>query len=117
MTQFKVVKASLARMHREMMAERQRLSALHGNVYDAPGGGGKALVPEPESTDMPIVRPGDASVAAPFTSRSPSVRNIVDIIRQGRCTLLSALQQQQIMMLESLISAYVLSATTLTLRS
>jgi len=52
------------------------------------------------------VRPGDASVAAPFTSRAPSVRNLVDLIRQGRCTLLSALQQQQIMMLESLISAY-----------
>jgi len=60
-----------------------------------------------------MVRPGDASVAAPFTSRSPSVRNIVDLIRQGRCTLLSALQQQQIMMLESLISAYVLSALSL----
>jgi cation-transporting ATPase 13A1 len=62
---------------------------------------------------LPMVRPGDASVAAPFTSRSPSVRNIVDLIRQGRCTLLSALQQQQIMMLESLISAYVLSALSL----
>ncbi|EOD40701.1 hypothetical protein EMIHUDRAFT_69586, partial [Emiliania huxleyi CCMP1516] len=51
--------------------------------------------------------------ASPFTSRSPSVRNIVDLVRQGRCTLLSALQQQQIMMLESLISAYVLSALSL----
>ena len=60
-----------------------------------------------------MVRPGDASVAAPFTSRSPSVRNIVDLIRQGRCTLLSALQQQQIMMLESIISAYVFSALSL----
>ena len=56
--------------------------------------------------DPDQVRPGDASVAAPFTSRAPSVRNLVDLIRQGRCTLLSALQQQQIMMLESLISAY-----------
>ena len=64
-------------------------------------------------SDLPIVRPGDASVAAPFTSRSPSVRNVVDLIRQGRCTLLSALQQQQIMMLESLISAYVLAALSL----
>merc|ERR1719498_266951 len=62
---------------------------------------------------LPMVRPGDASVAAPFTSRAPSVRHIVDLIRQGRCTLLSALQQQQIMMLESLISAYVLAAISL----
>ena len=49
----------------------------------------------------------------PFTSRSPSVKHIVDLIRQGRCTLLSALQQQQIMMLESTINAFVLSALSL----
>jgi len=60
-----------------------------------------------------VVRPGDASVAAPFTSRIPSVRAVVDLIRQGRCTLLSALMQQQIMMLESTIAAYTLSALSL----
>merc|ERR1719160_1330558 len=59
------------------------------------------------------IRPGDASVAAPFTSRSPSVANIVDVVRQGRCTLLSALQNQQIMMLECIISAYTISALSL----
>jgi len=52
-------------------------------------------------------------VAAPFTSRIPSVRAVVDLIRQGRCTLLSALMQQQIMMLESCIAAYTLSALSL----
>ena len=30
-----------------------------------------------------MLRPGDASVAAPFTSRTPSVRAVVDLIRQG----------------------------------
>eukprot|EP00667_Euglena_gracilis_P000330 EG_transcript_331 len=60
-----------------------------------------------------IVRPGDASVAAPFTSRIPSVRSVVDLIRQGRCTLLSALQQQQIMMLECIVGAYTLAALSL----
>lgn len=60
-----------------------------------------------------VVRPGDASVAAPFTSRAPSVRNMVDVLRQGRCTLLSALQNQQIMMLECIISAYTISALSL----
>merc|ERR1719267_271632 len=60
-----------------------------------------------------MVRPGDASVAAPFTSRAPSVRNMVDVLRQGRCTLLSALQNQQIMMLECIISAYTISALSL----
>jgi len=52
-------------------------------------------------------------VAAPFTSRSPSVKNVVDVLRQGRCTLLSALQNQQIMMLECIISAYTISALSL----
>jgi len=54
-----------------------------------------------------------SGVAAPFTSRIPSVRAVVDLIRQGRCTLLSALMQQQIMMLESCIAAYTLSALSL----
>merc|ERR1712072_1614803 len=65
------------------------------------------------ATGMQMVRPGDASVAAPFTSRIPSVRAVIDLIRQGRCTLHSALMQQQIMMLESIIAAYTLSALSL----
>ena len=43
----------------------------------------------------------------------PSVKNVVDVLRQGRCTLLSALQNQQIMMLECIISAYTISALSL----
>jgi cation-transporting ATPase 13A1 len=62
---------------------------------------------------MPMVRPGDASLAAAFTSRVPSIKSTVDIIRQGRCALLSALQQQQIVVLHCLINAYVLSALSL----
>ncbi|EGB05969.1 hypothetical protein AURANDRAFT_38218 [Aureococcus anophagefferens] len=65
------------------------------------------------SGKVPMIRPGDASVAAPFTSRAPSIRAVVDLIRQGRCTLLSSLQQQQIMVLESVISAYTLAALSL----
>lgn len=40
-----------------------------------------------------MVQLGDASTAAPFTTRTPSIGSVVDIIRQGRCTLLSAVQQ------------------------
>lgn len=64
--------------------------------------------------DTPMVQLGDASTAAPFTTRTPSISSVswrcdggipwessphsprtqvVDIIRQGRCTLLSAVQQ------------------------
>jgi len=115
METFRIMKSTLGRMQRELVAERERLASIHGNIYDnmkAASGVNAAAAMEQE-TGLPMVRPGDASVAAPFTSRQPSVRHIVDLIRQGRCTLLSALQQQQIMMLESTISAFVLSALSL----
>ena len=62
-----------------------------------------------EDMETPQVKLGDASMAAPFTSRIPSVRSAVDIIRQGRCTLVSAIQMQQVLVLSCLISAYSLS--------
>ena len=101
------------RMTVEMRNEQQRLSKKY-NVY-ASKDSKKADDPMESAMDsmVPVVRPGDASVAAPFTTRIPSVKSVVDLIRQGRCTLLSALQQQQIMMLQCMISAYTLSALNL----
>jgi len=106
------VKTVTMRIKNEMAKEGAALNRKHGNVFDTD---------DAEDADpmagldeaMPVVRPGDASVAAPFTSRTPSIRSVVNLIRQGRCTLLSALQQQQIMMLECIISAYALSALSL----
>ena len=66
-----------------------------------------------DPSSLPLVQPGDASIAAPFTTRNPSVNSAILLIRQGRCTLLSALQQQAIMCLESIISAYCLAALSL----
>jgi cation-transporting ATPase 13A1 len=67
----------------------------------------------PSQSPSSAVQMGDASVAAPFTSRAPSIRSVVQIIKQGRCTLLVAVQMMQIMMLESLISAYTFAAITM----
>ena len=113
MVTFQIMKSTLGRVQREMAIERNRLASIHGNIFDDAKKAAAEGLGDSAATDLPMVRPGDASVAAPFTSRSPSVRHIVDLIRQGRCTLLSALQQQQIMMLESTISAFVFSALSL----
>eukprot|EP01062_Namystynia_karyoxenos_P058999 TRINITY_DN50423_c0_g1_i1.p1 TRINITY_DN50423_c0_g1~~TRINITY_DN50423_c0_g1_i1.p1 ORF type:complete len:1562 (+),score=470.48 TRINITY_DN50423_c0_g1_i1:78-4763(+) len=52
-----------------------------------------------------LARPGDASFAAHFTSRQPSIRAVPEIIRQGRCSLAALVQQQQAMIICSVLQA------------
>ncbi|KAJ9454587.1 putative manganese-transporting ATPase PDR2 [Diplonema papillatum] len=108
MTNWAAMQATLKRIQDEMKKEQVDVNKTV-NVY-APSLD-DVLASSEDTTTM--IRPGDASVAAPFTSRLPTIKSCVDLIRQGRCTLLSALQQQQIMMLESLIQAFTLSALSL----
>lgn len=63
----------------------------------------KAEAMNPES-----IRPGDASIAAPFTIRSNSLASIVEIIQQGRSSLVTTIQMYKILALNSIINAFFL---------
>ena len=62
-----------------------------------------------DTGEAPMVRPGDASMASPFTAKESSVAPCLDILRQGRCTLVTTVQMFKILGLLSLSTAYSLS--------
>ncbi|CAK8999902.1 Endoplasmic reticulum transmembrane helix translocase (Complexed with DOR1 protein 1) (Endoplasmic reticulum P5A-ATPase) (Sensitivity to the P.farinosa killer toxin protein 1) [Durusdinium trenchii] len=122
MVQFNAVKKVTMQLRAELARENDLLNRKYNVELNKKQGGGSdedkdptelALEAMDDPNALPVVRPGDASVAAPFTARVPSIRSAIQLIRQGRCTLLSALQQQQIMMLECTISAYCMAALSL----
>merc|ERR1719321_1718988 len=107
------MKTVMGRLKTELKTEQEQMQKRHGNAYAAGAAKLAGELDGMEELDMPMVQLGDASIAAPFTSRTPSISSTVDIVRQGRCTLLSAVQQMQIMMLDSMISAYTMSTMSI----
>jgi cation-transporting ATPase 13A1 len=67
------------------------------------------MMEELDDGEPPSLKLGDASVAAPFTSKLRNVIAVPNIIRQGRCTLVATIQMYKILALNCLISAYSLS--------
>lgn len=85
---FKAMKEIL---NEDLEEAKRKKAAMSGNV-EASAGALAAQLEDMDTGELPMVKLGDASIAAPFTSKMPSIRSCVDIVRQGRCTLVSSIQ-------------------------
>lgn len=61
--------------------------------------------------DESTIKPGDASVAAPFTIKSNSLHSVIEIIQQGRSSLVTTIQMYKILALNSITNAFFHSFT------
>jgi manganese-transporting P-type ATPase len=91
-------------------ASERMKRAKHGTTKPSRGKFDESMRELREAQDMlEYVELGDASVAAPFTSRQVSIKCCKDVIQQGRCTLVSMLSIYKILGVNCLVNALVLS--------
>lgn len=62
-----------------------------------------------DENDTPMVKLGDASIAAPFTVKSRKLTAVCDIVRLGRTSLVVTLNMYRIIALNCLVSAYTMA--------
>lgn len=67
------------------------------------------LTPSPPYLQVQMVKPGDASMASPFTAKQGHIMPCTDILKQGRSTLVTTVQMFKILGLLCLSTAYSLS--------